>query len=120
MDDARALLVDALSYRKTYQRHVSTDIEYAGLIAQYIEASGNADEAVVRLARDCEELVECLRALELTRVLPKPRQCTAAVMQVWRLFKDKEQAHRAMLGRDLRYAIFNDNRHEQHSWLWRS
>lgn len=115
-----ALLVNALGYRKTYQRHTSTDLEYALTVARHLAGRADAGVAIAALIDGLEEMVGTLRALELIEQLPKPRACVAAVLAAWRTFKAREREHQAVLGRPLNYTIFNDNRHEQHAWLWRS
>ena len=121
VDDAYTLLQMAAGYRKSYCRHISTDIEYAKYLADYLVDRGFAGASARVLAGDFGDMLEVLRSLEFAPVAPSAKQCFDLACAFWGRFRRFQCKHRALLQRAKPvYRGFNDNRYEQHSWLWKS
>jgi glycosyltransferase involved in cell wall biosynthesis len=113
------LFYKCLSYRKSFCKHLSTDVEYAHNLAGYLSRTspGMLDE---RHAEVIRRVLAAYRSLEwlprLSRWMPA-RQ----LLRVVRLLHKAEAEHRALgpPGLEPLYGIFNDNRHEQHTHVWR-
>ena len=119
LSDVRIQLLRTLGYRKSYCGHLSTDFDYGAALAEYgYEREGGQWWSA--MLTDLKTLREMLRALEYgvkPGILPVRRYIS--------LFKQAaalEQKHRSMFGGEAQpsYNLFNDNRYEQHSWLWKS
>lgn len=115
--DAEQLLLLALQYRKSYVRHESTDLDYAQNVAEFL-AGRLPGSPVLGLARGVTALLDAYRALDYVPAA-HPEQFAAALHGA-RMTAERVQA-------DLRATpwlqqatctIFNDNRHEQHSFFW--
>jgi glycosyltransferase involved in cell wall biosynthesis len=118
-DDVRLMLATSLGYRKSYCGHVSSDIEYASALANYLSDRMGMDDDI---AEDLETLQTHLRAMEFTHRPVRRIDAFLSMVRTWRTFKNLEAKHRARFvgqGWPL-YTVFNDNRYEQHSWLWKS
>jgi glycosyltransferase involved in cell wall biosynthesis len=126
VEDAEALLRLCLGYRKSYCRHISTDFEYAALLADYI-LTRNPDSALAKtLSPGLDEMLDHLRAIEFSDTMPSRPQAMGRLYRAWRAATRNRQSHRTALtalgGHEAQpqYKILNDNRFEQHSWLWKS
>lgn len=119
-EDAEALLLICLGYRKSYCGHVSTDFEYAKALAEYLMIRGS------RLGQEIHEdlcvLQNSMRQIELLDKPSNPIKILTNIYGQKRKFKAIEAKHRSKYRQSysLDYNITNDNRYEQHSWLWKS
>lgn len=113
------LLACALGYRKSYCQHISSDIEYGTYLASLL---ASRDSGYTELAASLISLLDDLRRLEFTDAPPTQWDCVRALTSTWRHAKKGEQEHRTTFSDKAKpvYKILNDNRHEQHSWLWRT
>lgn len=115
------LLMKALGYRKSYCGHISSDIEYAKYLADYLMERNYEKDRVSTLASDLGGMLKILRSLELTQKVPASIGCAALIFSAWMKFCLFERKHRKLFPEAQPvYAILNDNRFEQHSWLWKS
>jgi glycosyltransferase involved in cell wall biosynthesis len=118
-EDVERLLCAALGYRKSYCRHISSDVEYAAHVAAYLSArSGTARS----LCDSLRALLATFRAIEFAHTPPSRFDCLTTLVAAWRSAASCEAQHRSAIGNrgDPTYKVLNDNRYEQHSWLWRS
>jgi hypothetical protein len=125
VEEAEALLCTALGYRKSYCRHISSDIEYASYLARYIDTRKPASVLANALSPGLKEMLRRMRRIELAERMPTRLESLAALAGAWRTAARYEKDHRIALTSLLRdgspcYKILNDNRYEQHSWLWKS
>jgi hypothetical protein len=122
IEEAEKQLCLALGYRKSYCGHMSCDIEYATYLAQHIKARSLNSEIASRTFPGLEEMLLDLRALELTQKEPSRLGSMNIMVGAWRNASRCQTQHRV----DLKtlswpcYNVLNDNRYEQHSWLWKS
>lgn len=124
VEDAEALLRLCTGYRKSYYRHISTDVEYGSLLADYI-LSREPDSALASaLAPGLHALVEQLRRLEFSPHSTSRRDAIGRMTGAWRTARSWQKEHERTppeLGVGTsHYKLSNDNRYEQHSWLWKS
>ena len=125
IEDAEDLLLLCLGYRKSYCGHLSSDIELAVPLARYI-LSRKPHSALARLvAADLETIQQNLQNLEFFRTMPESQELKAAMLQAWlhaALAQERHATAIKTLGRNgsPTYQLMNDNRFEQHSWLWKS
>ena len=123
-EEVEQLLKLCLGYRKSYCGHVSTDLEYGLLLAEYLQRRSRAAALVQGLAPGLHSMVQNLRFLELAPRNVSQLESLSVMRNAWKAFKAGEASHAALLGghssSSLCYQVFNDNRYEQHSWLWRS
>lgn len=117
--DAEELLVTCLGYRKSFCGHLSSDIDYAKALADHL---ARKNVAFGEITKDLAEMQDQLRALEFTERPVRRVDILLLMARTWRSFKKYEEKHRsAYVGRGWpSYSVFNDNRFEQHSWLWKS
>ncbi len=122
--DAARLLRDALSYRKSYCRHVSTDFDLAAALAEHLASRPDRPAWAAQALHDTREAVELIRSIDF---VPRraPHGVLGAGALAWllrRLRQARQMAarHQATFGLDARpsYEIFNDNRYEQHWYSW--
>jgi glycosyltransferase involved in cell wall biosynthesis len=126
LEDAEVQLRRALGYRKSYCLHISTDIEYAALLANYILSRDPNSALAKTLAPGLNEMLGHLRDLEFADTIRSRPRAMGSLRRAWAAFKRNQMIHSALLKTlvdhetQLQYQILNDNRHEQHSWLWQS
>jgi glycosyltransferase involved in cell wall biosynthesis len=117
--DALQLFYASLGYRKSYAKHTSSDIEYGRCLLRHALAAGAAPD-LAPLDAGLGELLESLRRFEWAggdRPLPSPLRLLA---QTWRDAAARQRAHARLLKGKASpaYRVLNDNRFEQHFWLW--
>ncbi|MGB5596699.1 MAG: family 2 glycosyl transferase, partial [Crocosphaera sp.] len=122
VEELEQLIYLSLGYRKSYCRHTSTDLEYAYNLSLYLKEIHPQSQAL-QYFKGIETLLEAYRSLDwmpkLSRFLPFKK-----VLQTRNLAYQIQQEHLASwneeksLGLKPDYRIFNDNRHEQHAFLW--
>jgi glycosyltransferase involved in cell wall biosynthesis len=113
--DAEKLLLLALQYRKSYVKHLSTDVEYAQAVADYL-ADHTPASPTLALAGGVADLLAAYRALDYIQPLTVQR-FGETLQQTRRTAERVQRDHRGMPWlQHITYGIHNDNRHEQHSF----
>ncbi len=122
VEDAEALLRLTLGYRKSYCRHISSDIEYGHYLARYIKSRKSDSTVVGVVDAGLADMLEKLRDFEFARAVPSSRKNFALMFGARRTAMRYQQEHSVALGESANpcYDLLNDNRYEQHSWLWQS
>lgn len=105
--EAEALFYDSLRYRKSYCHHLSTDIEYALHLADYLREK-SPGSPVLKQAEPAARVLAAYRGLE---EFPISRLGPLLELSRVQSLISKIKGH---------YRIFNDNRYEEHSNVWRS
>ncbi|MBD2436139.1 glycosyltransferase [Nostoc sp. FACHB-110] len=116
--EAEGLFYNCLRYRKSYCQHWSTDIEYAYNIGCFLQQKV-PNSLALKFLPGIKKLLDTYRSLDWIPQISKLSP-VAAVNHTNRTIKEIEQEHRAINSQLIEpiYKIFNDNRHEQHSYLW--
>jgi glycosyltransferase involved in cell wall biosynthesis len=119
IEDVRDELFRTLGYRKSYCGHISTDFDYGAALARYGFAR-EGGEWWRDMLGDLTRLRDILVALDCGsgRFCPSLRQYRSLFREAGVLRK-KHARSLGELAQPL-YRLFNDNRHEQHHWLWKS
>jgi glycosyltransferase involved in cell wall biosynthesis len=125
VEDAEDLLLLCLGYRKSYCRHLSSDIELAVPLARHIISRKPHSSLAQLVLADLETIQQNLQNLEFSSTMLENQGLRMAMLQAWLHASLAQERHRIgieTLGRDGRptYGLMNDNRFEQHSWLWKS
>jgi hypothetical protein len=123
--EAEALLALTLGYRKSYVTHLSTDMELAVPLAKYILKRKPASALARFVVNDVAQLQLNARELEFANNPISVAELKARMLSAWRDGVLAQERHRAGLSKlgvaaTPSYAVLNDNRYEQHSWLWKS
>ncbi|KAF0182048.1 MAG: hypothetical protein FD124_655 [Alphaproteobacteria bacterium] len=119
---ALSLLGDCAAYRKAYLKHTSTDVELGANLARLLKTSLPDDATVAAFAEDFAAMTAGLRGVEYADGLTEARQSDVVVAQLRARWAEIERRHRGLIpkGKALNYGVTNDNRYEQHSWLWKT
>lgn len=119
---ALALLGDCAAYRKAYLKHTSTDIELGAHLGRLLRARLKDNETVKTLGSDFDQILTALRGVEYADGLTEARDSDNAVARLRALCGQIETRHRGLIpkSKTLNYGVTNDNRYEQHSWLWKT
>jgi hypothetical protein len=122
IEDAEKLLCRALGYRKSYCTHKSSDIEYAYLLSQYIKMRNPNSLIATQLENGLKNILKTFRDLEFVQKPTKNFKGFYRILKALTKTYYYQTKHRKKLSSLAHpsYAIFNDNRYEQHSWLWKS
>jgi glycosyltransferase involved in cell wall biosynthesis len=112
----------ALAYRKSYCKHISSDIDYAANLSQFLAQISPKSE-ILRFKPSIDNLLSLYRNLDWIEEIStfKPLQIMGTTRKK---AKQIEAEHRKIadnLGKldfNPNYDIFHDNRHEQHANLW--
>lgn len=121
-EDVCLQLYRSLGYRKSYCSHMSSDIEYGKQILNYLSKKNKLGH-LKNLIPDLTDMLNSLIDLEM---LLKPEDNRFVIflklIKIRYKFFRWQKKHRNELKSNARsdYKIFNDNRYEQHSWLWKS
>ncbi|MEA5567847.1 glycosyltransferase [Anabaena sp. UHCC 0399] len=116
--EVEELFYRCLRYRKSYCQHWSTDVEYAYNVGRFIQQQ-IPDSLALKYLPGTKNLLDAYRALDwipqLSKLLP-----ANTVLRTNRMITNIEQQHQAINNQAIEpmYKIFNDNRHEQHAFLW--
>lgn len=116
--EAEDLFYSCLQYRKSYCRHWSTDIEYADHLAIFL-AQNLPNSPKLKYQQGIKELLGTYRGLDYLENISSFSPISQLIGSN-RLITEIQKQHRT-IGRtpiEVIYKIFNDNRHEQHSYLW--
>ncbi len=115
--DAEKLLLLALQYRKSYVRHLSTDLEYALNAAEYL-ADRVPGSPTLGLTGGINDLLEAYCSLEQINPLTA-RHFAETIQRARKTIEQVQKDHRQTPWlQHAHYAIANDNRHEQHNFFY--
>ena len=115
--ELEAMLLLALNYRKSYCRHISSDLEYASAAADALRERA-PNSKLLMLDKGIKTMLEALRSFDclpgtaistVGKTLMKNRATILGVQKQHRATPYLPQAV---------YSIFNDNRYEQHTHPW--
>ena len=116
-----ALLRRALWYRKSYRTDCSTDMEYAAILASYLCSREPGVARYRTTAAELARVVQLMRSLELAPAgLTQVDAVGRVAITLWELWQAEQRLRRRFDLPDLRLDVVNDNRYEQHSWLWKT
>lgn len=120
--EAENQLCLALGYRKSYCGHMSCDIEYATYLARHIKTRNFDSKVATQVLPGLERMLLDLRGLEFAQKQPSRLESMSALVTAWRNASRYQTQHRTALNSISWpcYSVLNDNRYEQHSWLWKS
>lgn len=120
VSEAENLLALSLGYRKSYCGHISSDIDYAVALAEYLCRRGSSLAATLKA--DLSWMQDSLCSLETAGKKWKAMLSVLKIIKTQTGFHKKEKLHARLLKEKAMpcYKIFNDNRYEQHSWLWKT
>lgn len=121
VSDVEKLLCTALGYRKSYCGHMSCDIEYVTYLAQHIKMRNAGSTVATSVLPGLEKMLSQLRGLEFADRPPSRLGSMNTLIKAWRTAAQYETQHREAL-KSISwpcYNVLNDNRYEQHSWLWK-
>ena len=90
-----SLLQMAVGYRKSFCRHISTDVEYAKNLTDYLIGRGILEGSVRVLAGDLGEMLEVMRSLELAPAAPS--RCLNLAFAFWGRFLRFQSKHAGLL-----------------------
>ena len=122
VEELEKLIYLSLCYRKSYCTHTSTDLEYAYNLCLYLKKI-HPESNALKYFQGIETLLNAYRSLDwipkLSRFSPVSRVIETRKIAS-QIQKDHQRSwnHESSLGLTPTYQIFNDNRHEQHSFLW--
>jgi glycosyltransferase involved in cell wall biosynthesis len=120
IQEVENLLYDCLAYRKSYCQHTSTDIDHAYNLALYLQEIAPESPAL-KYFNGIKLLLETYRRLEFVPKISRFSSISLMfesrkiVDQVEHEHQSFDQNHHQNIPQ---YKIFNDNRYEQHSFLW--
>ncbi len=115
------LLCFALGYRKSFCQHLSSDIEYACYLTKYLKMRNPNSHIANCIESELNCMLKQQQKLELTHKLPKKPGILFQLIKTKLTATYYQRRHRKALDTALpTYSVFNDNRYEQHSWLWKS
>lgn len=111
----------ALCYRKSFQRHMSMDIEYAEMLTRYLLERDPENRLAKTAGPSIHMLLQDQIDMEYVDHLPTRTEGARLVHRVVRDMKraSKEFQKAGLLGHDVHCPIMQDNRYEQHSYLWK-
>ena len=121
---AEILLAQALGYRKSFCKHLSTDFDYAYNLSQFLAAK-HPNSSFLKYFTGIKTMLNANRNLEYLPDLPL-LSYTSRLWQTYNLAQKIAAEHRNISksqGLDkfnLNYELFNDNRFEQHANFWPS
>jgi glycosyltransferase involved in cell wall biosynthesis len=122
LEDAERQLCLALGYRKSFCGHMSCDIEYATYLARYIKNRDANSRIANAVLPGLENMLTEMRRLEFAEINPSKSGSRRLMFRTWRSAAQHQAEHRSALQSVSWpcYNVLNDNRYEQHSWLWKS
>jgi glycosyltransferase involved in cell wall biosynthesis len=123
-EEVEQFLYHALAYRKSYCGHISSDLEYAYNLTQFL-AEVKPSSPFLQLQPSIKQLLTAYRHLDwldnLSALSP-----LKTLWQTRKLAQQIENLHRRLANQlgnpnfSPDYDIFHDNRHEQHANLWKT
>ena len=124
IEEVEQFLYHTLAYRKSYCTHISSDLEYAYNLIQFLEAK-KPHSSLLQFASSIKNLFRAYRDLDWIEQ-PSYLSPVKILWQTKQLGKEVMNEHLKIaksLGKtdfNPNYDIFHDNRHEQHSNLWKT
>jgi len=123
-EDAEQLFRDALNYRKSYCRHLSSDFDLAGSLADHLARRPDGPRWATQAQRETADMLSLMRDIDRL-----PASASAGrgglklafgVYQRLRSVRRVAARHKQLfaLPQTPHYEIFNDNRYEQHWYSW--
>lgn len=122
LEDAQKSFFHCLNYRKSFQDSLSTDIDYAYYLLEFLRDKKDDDFAnyyyqdIKKLKKAYQNLEKLKHSFFMSDV--------NALNQTYFLAKKIEKRHQLLMSKkfskkvSLQYQVFNDNRFEQHSNIW--
>ncbi len=110
LEDLESLFMKSLNYRKSYTKHISTDIEYAFLLLTFIKEKFPKSR-ILKYEKKLKNHLVKLRALEESSG-EYYKYILIVLFNKINPFKRKSYDHF--------FHLFNDNRFEQHCMIWKS
>lgn len=126
--DIAGLFRQALTYRKSFCGHWSTDFDFAAALADHLSLRPDAPHWAAAAKEQTQEMLRVMRWAEgeepvtVDRTSRVPAVTARRMLRTIQKAKAKGARHRELfeLPNDPTYEIFNDNRYEQHWWSWSS
>jgi len=111
-------VIRALTYRKSYTQHPSTDFDYANNVLEFLSEKDQKSK-LIQLHTGVKQILKMQQKLEVVEDINAVRlQYLEDEAKV--LFANIQKEHSQILSdSNLVYRITNDNRYEQHHWPWR-
>lgn len=111
----------SLSYRKSFRREKGSDIEYAYNIADYLLKREPENALAKALLPGLKLLLEDLRELDSAELSLQNGAVQRRLHQIKDDFERVTKEHRRIVqNSEILYTYYNDNRYQQHRWLWAS
>lgn len=122
VEEVEKLLCKSLGYRKSYCGHLSCDVEYATYLSQYVQKRSPSSRVCKIIEPGLSVMLSNFRKMEITSTASSKMEVIGFLLKVWRTAYCYQRIHGKLLGSSSqpRYMVLNDNRYEQHSWLWKS
>jgi len=120
--ETEELFFKALGDRKSFCLHLSSDIELASYLADYL-LSRKSRLASEEVSLELREYLKTLRSLEYMEYSMEWPEICALMLKVERdtqRIQECLERNYLKLGAKPDVHIFNDNRYEQHSYLWKT
>jgi glycosyltransferase involved in cell wall biosynthesis len=115
--ELEAMLPRALNYRKSYCRHMSSDVDYASAILEILRERA-PNSPMLALAASTQRLQEAYHSIDALPAMIHG-QLVKALKSIDAKVHAIQQQHRATpFVPEANYDVFNDNRYEQHTQLW--
>jgi glycosyltransferase involved in cell wall biosynthesis len=124
IEEVEEFFYHPLAYRKSYCTHISSDLEYAYNLMQFLEEK-KPSSPLLKFAPSIKDLFTAYRHLDWIEDLSylSPLKLLGKTKQLEREISEKHGQIAKNLGKanfNPNYDIFHDNRHEQHSNLWKT
>lgn len=111
----------ALFYRKSFRREKGSDIEYACYIAEYLLKREPENALAKALFPGLKLLLEDLRELDSMELSLQNGAIQRRLRRIKEDFETVTEEHRKIAqNSEILYTYYNDNRYQQHRWLWAS
>lgn len=112
------MVLKALHYRKSYCKHMSSDVEYAYNLTLLLQEKSPLSP-VLKYQAGIKKLLDAYRDLDS---LPTLNQFSPSeeFLKCFDIISRVGEEHQAfgIQRKDNLYRLFNDNRYEQHGWVW--
>ncbi|WP_420407929.1 glycosyltransferase [Hoeflea sp.] len=120
VERAEQLFRQALSYRKSYCWHISTDYDMADSVARYLVERGESGEFAIKARAASQRLLGLVQASDTLDFQRRPIVRQYLIGRNLMAARRLEVPHQIDFGLPERptYRLFNDNRYEQHWWSW--
>ncbi len=120
LEDAEDLFIKSLGYRKSYCTHISSDLDMAVYLAEYL-VSRKSLVVAKQTAVELRCLLGTIQSQEFMEQLVGGSAVFFKVMRTWREVRLLEKHLRQNVPACVpTIKVFNDNRYEQHTWFWKT